>query len=230
MRKLGLIGGMSWESTALYYQHLNKMVQARLGGLHSASLLLHSFDFAEIAAYQAQGQWEQATAAIIKAAQALEAGGADCVMICTNTMHKMAPEVAASIHIPLLHIADATGRVLEKKNLKTPCLLGTAYTMEEDFYKGHLERHYPCQVMTPNAEDRKIVHDIIYNELCQGQVREQSREQYQAIIQKAVDQGADSVILGCTEIGLLISQENTAVPVLDTLYYHCLDAVDFALS
>lgn len=230
MKTIGLIGGMSWESTVVYYQLLNRGARARLGGLHSAKLLLWSFDFADIEAMQAKGDWGGATNAMIDAARALERGGADCVIICTNTMHKMADAVQQSVEIPLLHIADATAMAIKASGAKKPLLLATRYTMEQDFYKGHLRDRHGVETLVPDEAGRTLVHDIIYNELCQGIIRKDSKEAYLETIQRAQQQGADGVIFGCTEVGLLIAQADFSLPAFDTTALHAGAALDFALN
>ena len=230
MKTIGLIGGMSWESTVVYYQLLNRLTREKLGGLHSAQLLLWSFDFANIEALQADNDWDAATQEMIKAAHRLENGGAECVVICTNTMHKMANEVAQSVNIPLIHIADTTAAAIKPSGVKKPLLLATRYTMEQNFYKGHLQEKHNIDVMIPNKEDRTTVHDIIYQELCQGIVKDSSREQYQAIVQRALNAGADGVIFGCTEVGLLLSPTDVSVKSLDTTELHAEAALNFALG
>ncbi|MGD1878704.1 MAG: aspartate/glutamate racemase family protein [Kiloniellaceae bacterium] len=230
MKTIGLIGGMSWESTVTYYQLLNRMARERLGGLHSAELLLWSFDFAEIEALQAAGDWDAATARMTAAATALARGGADCLVICTNTMHKMAEAVQASVNIPLIHIADATAVAVKTSGVKVPLLLATRYTMEQDFYKGRLKEKHGIEVTVPDAAARRVVHDIIYNQLCQGIVSAESKARYIDIVQQAEAQGADGVIFGCTEVGLLISASDFSIPVFDTTELHARAALDFALA
>jgi aspartate racemase len=220
---------MSWESTVSYYTLINQMVRQRLGGLHSASLLLYSFDFADIEALQADGDWTAATRKMVRVAQQLEQAGADCLLICTNTMHRMADEVAQSVAIPLLHIADITAAAIRARGLSTPLLLATRYTMEQDFYRNRLARH-AVVARVPEPAQREIVHDIIYRELCQGIIREESRQAYLRIVANAVERGADSVIFGCTEVGLLVSAADCSVPAFDTTALHAAAAVDFALS
>jgi len=230
MKTIGLIGGMSWESSLLYYQIINQHVKEKLGGHHSAKSLMYSVDFEEIKTLQHQGKWDEATAVMIDSAQRLQAGGADFIVICTNTMHKMAKEVEESIAIPLLHIADATAKEIVKDGRNKVALLGTAFTMEQDFYKGRLIEKFGLDVMVPNEKDRMIIHDIIYEELCLGVINEASREAYLKIIHKLSQQGAEAVILGCTEITLLISQDNCSIPLYDTTRLHAESAVDLALS
>ena len=229
MKTIGLIGGMSWESTVVYYQLLNRMARERLGGLHSAKLLLWSFDFAEIESLQARGDWDAATTAMINAARSLERGGADCVVICTNTMHKMANDVQSAVDIPLLHIADATASAINNSASASPLLLATRYTMEQDFYKGHLKDHHSIRCTIPDASGRTVIHDIIYNELCQGIVSSESKRQYLTVVADAVDGGADGVIFGCTEVGLLVNENDFEIPTFDTTALHAAAAMDFAL-
>ena len=230
MKTIGLIGGMSWESTAVYYRLLNEIVRARLGGLHSAELLLWSFDFHDIEACQAAGRWDQATALMVEAARRLERGGAELLLICTNTMHKMAPAVQAAVSIPLLHIADATAAPIRQRGLDTVGLLATAYTMEQDFYRGRLTADHGLEVLVPDAAGRKVVHDIIYDELCRGVIRPESKARTQEVIAELLAQGAQGVILGCTEVGLLIQDGDVPAPVFDTTRLHAEAAVDAALG
>ncbi|MBZ0299884.1 MAG: aspartate/glutamate racemase family protein [Anaerolineae bacterium] len=230
MKTIGLLGGMSWESSLLYYQIINETVKARLGGLHSAQCLLWSFDFAEIEALQAAGDWPQATQAMIDAARRLQQGGADCLVICTNTMHRMAAEVQAAVDLPLLHIADATAEQVRAQGIQDIALLGTRYTMEQDFYKGRLIERYGLNVLIPDAGGVQVVHDIIYDELVRGVVKDTSRQQYQQVIGELGRRGAQGVILGCTEIGMLIKPEDSPLPVFDTTYLHAVAAVDWALA
>ena len=222
MKKLGIIGGMSWQSTAIYYQHLNQLVAADKGGLHSCELLLYSFDFARIAALQASGQWEEATDAMVSAARSLQAGGADAIIIATNTMHKMADAVEEATRLPLFHIADATAAALKGAQCHNPLLLATKFTMEQDFYKGRLIDKHQLQVVTPDEAGRTLIHDVIYHELCQGVVRDESRERYIKEINRcAQSHPIDSVILGCTEIGLLLTSSDHELPLFDTTEIHC---------
>jgi len=230
MKIIGMLGGMSWESSVEYYRLINEGVKKRLGGLHSAKTLMYSVDFAEIEALQHQGDWDSATQEMIRAAKRIEAGGADCLIICTNTMHKMATAVQNVINIPLLHIADATAYAIQKAKLRNIALLGTQFTMEQDFYAGRLRNKFDLDVRIPEGADRKIVHDVIYNELCLGVINDASREDYMRIIRELAINGAQGVILGCTEIGLLIKQEHSPIPVFDTTAIHAAYAVDFALS
>lgn len=230
MKTIGMIGGMSWESSAEYYRIINQEVKARLGGLHSAQTLMFSFDFAEIEALQQADRWDEATARMIDAARRLERGGADFLIICTNTMHRMAEDVQAAVNIPLLHIADATAELIVAQGLTRVALLGTRYTMEQDFYKGRLIDRYGLDVLVPDAADRAVVHCVIYDELVVGQINSASKADYLRIIDKLVADGAQGVILGCTEIGLLIKQEDCRVPVFDTTLIHAKAAVDAALG
>lgn len=230
MRTIGLIGGLSWESSLEYYRLINEMVKERLGGSHSAQCVMWSFDFAEIEALQEAGEWEEATRQMIQAALAVERGGADCLVICSNTMHRMAEEIQHAIRIPLLHIADTTAHAIQEARLSTIGLLGTRYTMEQDFYKGRLINNFDLNVLTPDDEGRTVVHDIIYQELILGDIREDSRQTYQRVIQQMANEGAEGVILGCTEITLLIKPEHSPIPVFDTTCLHAQAAVDFALG
>ncbi|MCK3777077.1 aspartate/glutamate racemase family protein [Ensifer sesbaniae] len=230
MKVIGLIGGMSWESSAQYYRIINETVRDRLGGVHSAKSLMWSMDFGEIKRLQHDGNWPALTEEMIAAARRLEAGGADFLMICTNTMHKMATDVSAAVSIPLLHIADPTAEKIRAAGLGKVGLLGTAFTMEQDFYKGRLKDAFGLEVLVPEAEDRAKVHEIIYRELVAGIVKDSSRDAYRAIIARLVDAGAEAIIMGCTEIMLLISQADSPVPVFDTTEIHALAAVDLALE
>lgn len=230
MKTIGLIGGLSWESSIEYYRIINQETQKRLGGLHSAKCLMHSFDFAEIESLQEAGDWEAATERMIAAARSLEAAGADCIVICSNTMHRMADAVAAAVDRPLIHIADATAEVILNDGLGTVGLLGTRYTMERDFYKGRMTERFGLNVLIPDAEGRDIAHRIIYEELVRGLIKSESRALYQAVIEKLQEDGAEAVILGCTEIGLLIKPEDCPIPSYDTTYLHALAAVEWALS
>ena len=230
MKTIGLIGGMSWESSIEYYRLINEGVRQRLGGLHSAKSVMVSVDFAEIEALQHAGEWEKATGMMIAAAQAVERGGADFVVICTNTMHKMADQVQEQIGIPLLHIADATAERILSQGLHTIGLLGTKFTMEEDFYKGRLVDNYGLQVLIPTPQERETVHCVIYDELCLGQIEPSSKAQYVTIMENLVRQGAEGIILGCTEIGLLVETADSQVPLFDTTLIHAQAAVDWALA
>jgi aspartate racemase len=230
MKTIGLIGGMSWESSAEYYRIINEAVKARLGGLHSADCLMYSFDFDEIEQYQMQGRWDIAEKRLIEVAQRLEQAGADCVLICTNTMHKMAEAVQDAITIPLLHIADTTADAIKGQGLNSVGLLGTVFTMEEAFYKGRLVGKFGLQVLIPDIEGRALVNRVIYEELVKGIIDPKSREEYVKIIHKMAKNGTQGVILGCTEIGLLIHPEDSPIPVFDTTTIHAMAAVDFALA
>ncbi|RAZ74764.1 aspartate/glutamate racemase family protein [Mesorhizobium atlanticum] len=231
MKTLGLIGGMSWESTAIYYRLLNEIVRERLSGLHSAKLLLWSFDFAEIAERQHAGDWEGAGALLVEAAHKLEAAGAEGLVICTNTMHKLADAVQAAVSVPLIHVADATGRAVVEAGVKRPALLATRFTMEQDFYKGRLSDKYGLEPAVPNHAGRDMVHRVIYDELCQGIVRPESKSAYLDEVgrMQRADR-VDGVIMGCTEITMLIGQGDFDIPLFDTTRIHAEAAVDFALS
>lgn len=229
LKTIGLIGGMSWESTLFYYQQINEAVRQRLGGLHSAKLLLHSVDFAPIEKLQHAGNWDATAEILSQAAQSLEAGGADFFLICTNTMHKVADQVAGSVNIPLLHIADATATVLKQENVSRIGLLGTGFTMEQEFYKGRLADAHGIEVIVPDAEDRQTVHNIIYQELCLGEVKSASKKAYLQIIDRLRDQQVDGIILGCTEICMLVEQGDTPIKIYDTTAIHASQAVDWAL-
>jgi len=227
MKKIGLLGGMSWESTVVYYQQLNRIVRERLGGLHSADLLLWSFDFAQIERYQSQADWDGVTTLMTDAAQKLERGGAECLVICTNTMHKTAPAVQASIDIPLLHIADASAPAIKEAGSVSPLLLATRYTMEQDFYKGYLQERHGIDVQIPDDASRSVVHNIIYEELCCGIILPESKQRYLNVVSGS---NADGVIFGCTEVGLLLSPDDLSLPSFDTTLLHAKAAIDFALK
>lgn len=229
MRTIGLLGGMSWESTVPYYRHINELVRARLGGLHSAELVLYSVDFHEIERLQDAGQWVEAGARLAAAACALERAGADCLVLCTNTMHCVAPQIEAALGIPLLHIADATAAAVRRQGLTTLGLLGTRFTMEQAFYVERLRGH-GLRVLVPDRPDRAEVHRVIYEELCLGRIRDESRAVYRGVIASLVQQGAQGIILGCTEIGLLLDPGSLPVPGFDTTALHSAYAVDFALN
>jgi aspartate racemase len=231
MKTIGLIGGLSWESSIEYYRIINETVRAKLGGLHSAQCLMFSFDFAEIESLQASGDWQAATHRMINAGRQLERGGADCLVICSNTMHRMADDVQNCVHIPLLHIADTTAAVIKQQGLSRIGLLGTRYTMEQDFYKGRMENRHDLEMIVPNNEGRTIVHDIIYQELVLGIVKDESRLAYQKVMQDLIERGAEAIILGCTEIELLISKpEHSPVPSFPTTRIHAVSAVEWALE
>jgi aspartate racemase len=226
---IGLIGGMSWESSAEYYRIINREMRKRLGGVHSARSLMWSVDFGEIESLQHCGDWDKLTEQMIDAAIRLERGGADFVVMCTNTMHRMADAVAQAISIPLLHIADPTGEKIRAAGLNKVGLLGTAFTMEQDFYTGRLKDRFGLEVIVPRPEDRRVVHDVIYKELVAGKVLPESRTIYCEIIARLVAEGAQAIILGCTEIMLLVSDQDSAVPLFDTTTIHAMAAVDWAL-
>ncbi|MGO1232787.1 MAG: aspartate/glutamate racemase family protein [Marinobacter sp.] len=229
MKTIGLIGGMSWESTQVYYRLMNEKVREALGGLHSAKLVLYSVDFAEIEALQHRGDW-QATGEILGAAAgAVERAGADILVLCTNTMHKVAPQIAQATSLPLLHIADATASVLKKQGVISVGLLGTRFTMEQAFYRDRLREH-GIEVVVPDEVQRECIHSVIYNELCRGEVRSESKTAYLDVIASLADRGAQGVILGCTEIGLLVQSADTAVPLYDTTEIHAGQAVQVALG
>jgi aspartate racemase len=228
VKRIGLIGGMSWESSAEYYRLVNELTRERLGGLHSAECVLYSVDFAEIERLQVQGRWDDAAARLVEAARALEAAGADFVVLCTNTMHKVADTVAAAVAVPLLHLADTTAAAVRAAGVGRVGLLGSAFTMEQDFYRERLAGH-GLDVLVPEAEDRALVHRVIYDELCLGVVSPSSRAGYLEVIDRLVGRGAEGVVLGCTEIELLIGQEHVAVPVVPTTRLHAEAAVDLAL-
>jgi aspartate racemase len=231
VKTIGLIGGLSWESTALYYRHLNELARERLGGLHSARLLLWSFDFAEVEALQAAGDWAGATRLMAEAARRLGAGGAELLVIASNTMHRMADEVAAAVpSLPLVHIADATAEALLAAGVRRPALLATRYTMEQDFYKGRLRDRHGIGAAVPDEAGRELVHRIIYEELCRGVVRDESKAAYLRVVDDLRREGADGVILGCTEVVMLVGQADTDLPVFDTTRLHCQRALELALA
>lgn len=230
MKTIGVLGGMSWESSAIYYRLLNEMVRARCGGLHSADMLLRSLDFATIEAMQERGDWTAAGELLAREAKGLVAGGAELLVLATNTMHMVADAITDAVDVPFIHIADATATALKQAGISTLCLLGTAHTMERDFYVGRLEKSYGLSVIVPNAEDRFTVHRIIYEELCLGIATERSRTEYRRIIHAGVAQGAQAVVLGCTEIGLLIQQDHIDVPVFDTTTLHAQSAIEAAFG
>jgi len=229
MKTIGLLGGMSWESTVGYYQAINKGIKESLGGLHSAKIAMYSVDFDQIEKLQHSGDWEGTAEILIDAAKNVQAAGADVLLICTNTMHKVAPQIEQAIDIPLLHIADATAEILVKKGIKNVGLLGTAFTMEQDFYKGRLSDSYGLTVHVPTEVDREIIHHVIYEELCLGKVNPASKVEYLRIIEDLANQGAEAVILGCTEIGILVNQNDTHITLLDTAYIHAKKAVEYAI-
>ena len=230
MKTIGLIGGMSWESSLLYYRLINEGVKQRLGGLHSAQILMYSVDFEPIEKLQHSGDWEGAAEVLVDAARRLQAGGADFFLIATNTMHHVADIVSAAVDIPLLHIADATAKILRRDEVRRIGLLGTAFTMEFDFYRKRITDQYKIDVVIPELHDRQMVHDIIYQELCQGQIEAESREVYLAIIDRLREQEIDGVILGCTEIGMLLQPQHTEIKLYDTTTIHAQQAVNRALE
>lgn len=229
MKTIGLIGGMSWESTVTYYQIINRLVKEKLGGLHSAQILLYSVDFQPIEECQSRGDWERSAELLSDAALRLEGAGADFILICTNTMHKVAPQVQARLHVPLLHIADATAGALKAAGIDTVALLGTKYTMCQEFYKERLIQA-GVRVLIPEAADIELVNHVIFDELCLGRLEDGSKREFLRIIDGLSRQGAQGVILGCTEIGLLIQQSDTALPVFDTTLIHAARAVELSLS
>jgi aspartate racemase len=230
MRTIGLLGGMSWESSLHYYRVMNETVRDRLGGTHSAKSVMVSVDFYEVEAMQERGDWAAATDLMVASGRAVEAGGGECLVICTNTMHLMADEVQAAIDIPLIHIADATAAAIEKAGLSSVALFGTRYTMEEDFYRGRLESRHGLDVAIPDEAGRVVVHDVIYDELVKGVVNDDSRERYLAIIDELVDGGAQGVVAGCTEIELLVEPQHVSVPYFPTTQLHAEAAVEWALA
>ncbi|GAL16549.1 aspartate racemase [Vibrio maritimus] len=230
MKTIGLLGGMSWESTLSYYKSINEGVKQALGGLHSAKICLYSVNFDEIEKLQHQGRWDETATILGEAAASVESGGADFLLICTNTMHKVAPDIEKHITIPILHIADATAEALKNDGIKKVGLLGTRFTMEQPFYKDRLIEQHGINVVVPNEADRTLVHDIIYQELCRGEIKDQSRQVYLEIIARLQQQGAEAVILGCTEIALLVQQQHTDVALFDTTAIHADAAVSMALK
>lgn len=230
MKIIGLLGGMSWESTVGYYRAVNEGVKQALGGLHSARIAMFSVDFEPVEQMQHAGDWDGAARVMIEAARRVEAAGADFLLICTNTMHRVAAEVEVALDIPLLHIADATAEKLVADGIRRVGLLGTAFTMEQDFYKGRLEERFGLDVLVPGDEDRALVHRVIYDELCLGKIEPESRAEYLRIIDELAAQGAEAVILGCTEIGMLVQQQDTAVRLLDTTAIHAQKAVELAVA
>lgn len=230
MKTIGLLGGMSWKSTESYYRQINEGITARLGGLHSAKICLYSLDFDKVEKLQDPGKWAEIAVILGDAARKVEAGGADFLAICCNTMHKVAPEIEASIRIPLLHIVDATAERILVEGLSKVGLLGTKFTMEQDFYKRRLAEKHGINTIIPNSADRDLVNEVIYNELCLGKIYDRSRKGYVRIIESLAEQGAEAVILGCTEIALLVQQELTSVPLFDTTKIHALRIVEEAVS
>lgn len=229
MKTIGLIGGMSWESSVEYYRILNEEVRNRLGGLHSAKCILFSVDFNEIEHYQVTGDWEGAGKVLGDAAQSLEKAGADMIVLCTNTMHKVIGYIEGQVNLPILHIADATATQIQQAGISKVGLLGTNYTMEQDFYKSRIEST-GINILIPNQEDRKVINQVIFEELCLGTIQQSSREYYKKVIQQLVDEGAEGIILGCTEIGLLVRPEDADVPLFDTTVIHAVEAINRALE
>ncbi|MBG9769598.1 aspartate/glutamate racemase family protein [Bacillus vallismortis] len=229
MKKIGLIGGMSWESSAEYYRMINEEIKKKLGGLHSAKCILYSVDFKEIEHYQSEGAWDKAGAALGEAARSLEKAGADFIIICTNTMHKVIGYIQEMITIPILHIADATADQITRQGIRSVGLLGTKYTMEQDFYKSRIESHN-INVIVSTDEERELINAIIYQELCLGEIKQSSKNTYKKIINHLVDRGAEGIILGCTEIGLLVKAEDSEVPLFDTTFIHAHSAARTSLS
>jgi aspartate racemase len=229
MKTIGLIGGMSWESTIPYYRQINETIKQHLGGLHSAKIVLYSVDFQEVEALQHAGQWEQAGLLLADVAQRLETAGAEGLVLCTNTMHKVALAIESATRVPLLHIADPTAEAIKRAGVSTVGLLGTRFTMEQDFYRARLEDKHGLTVLTPNTEDRDTVHRIIYDELCLGRIDADSRAAYIEIINRLVENGAEAVILGCTEISLLIEPQHVDIPLFDTTQLHAVHAADWML-
>lgn len=230
MKTIGLIGGMSWESTVPYYRLINETVKARLGGLHSAKVVLYSVDFHEVERLQHSGDWEAAGALLAGAARALEAAGADFLVLCTNTMHKVAGAIEGAVGIPLFHIADPTAEEIKAAGIGTVGLIGTRFTMEQEFYKGRLRERHGLAVLVPSAGDREIVHRVIYEELCLGKIVDGSREEYRRIMADLVAEGAEAILLGCTEISLLVGREDSTVPLFDTTSLHARKAAEWALA
>jgi aspartate racemase len=229
MKTLGLIGGMSWESTVPYYRLINEAIKAKLGGLHSAKLVLYSVDFDEIAQLQHAGDWDAAGRVLVDAARRLEAAGAQALVICANTMHLVAPAIAAAVHVPLLHVVDAVAEAIRAANVRTVGLLGTRFTMEQPFYAEHLQRH-GLQVLTPPLHDRELVHRVVYEELCLGKVLDASRVEYRRIMAGLVARGAEAIILGCTEIAMLVGANDASVPLFDTTAIHARKAAEWMLG
>ena len=230
LKRIGLIGGMSWESSLEYYKMINETVASKLGGLHSAKCLMYSVDFQEIELLQHQDKWNELTDMMVKIADVLKTGGADFIVICSNTMHKMAYDIENRVGIKVLHIAEATGEKIARKGLKKVALLGTKFTMEQDFYKKVLEDKFNIEVLIPAEDERNIIHDIIYNELCKGIINEFSKKEYLRIINNLILNGAEGIVLGCTEIPLLIKQEDVNIPVFDTTTIHAIAAAEYALK
>ena len=230
MKTMGLLGGMSWESTIPYYRLINEGIKERLGGLHSAKIVLHSVDFHEIEACQSKGEWDLAGDMLAQAALGLQKAGAEGIVLCTNTMHKVAHHIESRCGLPFLHIADATGRAITAQNVQRVALLGTRYTMEQDFYRGRLSAEFGIETLIPEEPQRLRINQIIFEELCLGKITEESKRYYQQVIEKLQGQGAQGVIFGCTEIGLLLNQQDCPLPVFDTAAIHAADAVNFMLA
>jgi amino-acid racemase len=230
MKRIGLLGGMSWESSIEYYRAVNEIARDRLGGLHSADCLLRSVDFADIEVLQSEGRWDEAGERLAAEARALVAGGAELLVLCTNTMHKVAETITAAIDVPFVHIADTTAHAVRDAGVSTVGLLATGYTMEQDFYVGRLRDVHGLEVLVPGEADRRIVHDVIYDELCLGIVRDESREQYRRIMRELAERGAQGILLACTEIDLLVGQDDSPVPVFDTTRLHAERALELATA
>ena len=230
MKTIGLLGGMSWESSAQYYAIINREMMTRLGRPHSARVLMMSLDFGEIEKLQHAGEWDALGAILAAEAERLEAGGADCILLCTNTMHLRAADIRAAVSIPLIHIADSTGRAIRRAGLGRVGLLGTAFTMEKPFYRERLQNEFGLEVLIPDEDERKMVHRVIYEELVAGKVREESRDDYLSVIERLRRRGAEGIILGCTEIMLLVDQDHVDLPLFDTTRLHAIDGVEFALA
>lgn len=230
MKTIGLIGGMSWESSIEYYKLINELVKKKLGGVHSCKSIMHSVDFGEIEKLQHNGEWEKLTEIMVDIAKKLEKSGADCIVICTNTMHKMAEDIEKEVKIPLIHIADSVGENIVKLNLKKVALIGTKFTMEQDFYKERIRAKFGVEVIIPKESDKDIIHKVIYEELVKGQFRDESRQEYIRVIRELAKEGAEGVILGCTEIPLLIRANDVEIPIFDTTKLHSESAVEFALK
>lgn len=230
MKTIGLLGGMSWESSIEYYRIINERTNAKLGGLHSAKSLMISVDFAEVETLQHEDRWSEAASLLVDAGKSLENGGADFIVLCTNTMHKVAEEIQANVKIPFLHIVDPTAQLIKESGIQNIGLLGTRFTMEEEFYKGRLSQKFGLNVSVPSAQEREIIHRVIYDELVLGKIEPHSKAQYMDIMEQMVRRGAEGIILGCTEIGLLIHPEDSRVPLFDTTRIHAETAVDYALQ
>ena len=230
MKTIGLIGGMSWESSVDYYKIINETVKAKLGGLHSAKCILYSFEFDQIESLQHQGNWQELTNIMVDAAEKLKKSGADFIVICTNTMHKMAGDIEKRAGIKVLHIAEVTAQQIVAQKMKKVALLGTKFTMEQDFYKKILTESYHIDVIIPNEQERNMIHAVIYNELCQGIIKASSREEYQKVTNRLIASGAEGIVLGCTEIPLLIHEKDCMVPLFNTTNIHAVAAVEFALK